>query len=578
MSHRTIPHPQVIGFSLIALLLMGGVVLYAIAAKNKHDHDTSLLVPTKVIDSHTSIGGQPTSETPPKTPPQPPHTQTTAPPVVQPPQPNTPASRPTPVSLSPKQDAVVASIEKELPYNALASPPNDPYYASSWAMQKTNATDAWNISTGSSVTVAVIDTGFALQHEDLSSQWAVNNGEQGTTAVGDRCWTGSPQNRDTNTCDDDDNGYIDDWRGWNFVSKTNLPQAGQTSTGGINAISHGTSVAGLIGAATNNSKGIATYNWNVKLMPLQALDDNGDGITSSIVAAIYYAVDNGASVINLSLGGPDSDPAVQAAIDYAYAQNVVVVAAAGNCGTTGDAGCGGEPAPLMMYPALSNHVIAVGAVDSTDKRASFSSYGPGLDVMAPGSGTIISPLIDTRNTPYNYLTAYAGSLYGTSFASPIVSGIAALIKSIRPSTRSDDITALINASATKVSAMNAAVYSTQYGHGLVNAGTAAVVANSLMQTQAPEPKLLQTGDYRSEHSISTNSLMSSGCLAAPLTYCTVRMNNPINGFDRYLPFVKTNAQGQAGWQWKGDILGSGEWSLRAMQGDAISASYLLFTK
>lgn len=578
MTRRPLPHPQAIGFSLLALLLMTGIVMYAIA-KNQHTDSSSLLVPTKVVDKNTSIGGQPTSNSSEKAPSQPPSPQPTTPTS---PAPNSASphntQQHTPVNLAPKQDAVAATVKKELPYSALAAAPNDPYYASSWAMQKTNAAAAWNISTGSSVTVAVIDTGFALQHEDLSSQWAINSGEQGTTAVGDRCWTGTPQSKDTNTCDDDNNGYVDDWRGWNFVSKTNLPQAGQTSTGGVNAISHGTSVAGLIGAATNNGKGVASYNWNTKLMPLQALDDNGGGVTSSIVAAIYYAVDNGASVINLSLGGPDSDPAVQTAVDYAFTHNVVVVAAAGNCGTTGDAGCGGQPAPLMMYPALGNHVIAVGAVDSTDKRASFSSYGPGLDVVAPGSGTIISPLIDTRNTPYNYLTAYSGSLYGTSFASPIVSGIAALIKSIRPSTSSDDITALINASATKVTDMNGLVYTPELGHGLVNSGTAALVANALVQVQPAQPTLLQTGDYRSEHSVSTTALMSSGCRVAASTYCTVRMTNTSNGFDRYLPFVQANASGQAGWQWNGSILSGGEWSLRAMQGDSTSVSYLLFTK
>lgn len=551
----------------ISVSVMAALVL--IVQKTQTPTTPPTLIPTQQVNSQNAVGGKPVSQTTPS--------------VSKEPTPTTPSSTPTArpektKEAAPRQHAITETIQTEYPYRALSTLPDDPFYAGSWLLQHTNAAGAWNISTGSSVTVAIIDTGFALNHEDLASQWATNPGETGSTMAGDRCWTGVSQNKSTNNCDDDNNGYVDDWRGWNFVNTTNNPQAGTTSTGGVGAISHGTSVAGLAGAATNNHLGIASYNWNTKLMPLEALDDSGSGTSSSVISAIYYAVDNGASIINLSLGGPTEDPALQTAVNYAYVHNVVVVAAAGNCGTTSDAGCNGLNAPTMMYPAKNNHVIAVGATDSSDTRASFSSYGPALDVVAPGSGALISPLIDSRTSPYNYTNAYSGSLYGTSFASPIVTGVASLIRSLRPTTSVDDITALIDGSATKVTAMNGQLYTDEYGHGLVNAATAASIADSLAHTTQGSPKLAQTGDYRSEHGFSIDATMSSGCSAAAGSYCTVHMTNT-QGYDRYLPYAKTSATGSAGWQWSGSILQSGEWSVRALQGDNLSTTpYLLFSK
>lgn len=554
----------------IYLFAIGVFVVVGVAFKTIHQDGSSPLVPTKEVSKTTSIGGTQQStkttstnkQSPPSQPASSPHSSTEPPSYVN----------------APKQEAIANTVFVNYPYKALGAVPNDPYFASSWAHQRTYAIGAWNISTGSPVTVAIIDTGFALNHEDLVSQWKINTLESGTTVSTDRCWTGTPKDRSTNGCDDDANGYIDDWRGWNFINATNNPQAGTTSADGIDAISHGTSVAGLAGAATNNTRGIASFNWNTKLMPLAALDDSGSGTTSEVIAALYYAVDNGASVVNLSLGGPASDPALQTAINYAYEHNVVVVAAAGNCGTTGDAGCGGLSAPTMMYPARNNHVIAVGASDSSDNRASFSSYGPGLDVIAPGSGTITSTLIDTRNTPYNMTTAYSSTLYGTSFASPIVTSIASLIRSLRPGTSVDDITALIDGSASKTSAMGGQVFTNEHGHGLINAATAASIADSLSKTTVSAPVLAQTGDHRSEHSYSVTAGMSSGCTAPALTYCTIRMTNTY-GYDRYLPYKQTTAAGSIGWQWSGGMLQQGEWMLSAVQGALQSPNvYYLFSK
>lgn len=469
---------------------------------------------------------------------------------------------------SPKQADIRASVAKEYTYYPLLAA-NDPGYSGNWAIQKVKAPAAWDISTGNGQTiVAVIDTGFGLNHEDLKNNWHINTGETGITQLNGTCWTGIAQNKDTNGCDDDNNGYIDDWRGWNFSIGDNNPMTGRTNPAGA-AVAHGTEVAGLVGAAGNNSAGIATINWNTKIMPLQALSDGGPGYTSDVAAAIYYAVDNGADVINLSLGGSVYDPALKAATDYAYANNVVVIAASGNCGS----GCDGVPVGYIGYPALNDHVIAVGATTSDDQRASFSSYGPALDVVAPGSGSIVSPTWNAANGT----TLYSGTLYGTSFASPQVASLASLIKSIRPNSSVNDITALLLASATKLPAMNGALYTNDLGHGLINAASALTVAQSLNTTSAV-PKLSQAGGPITEHRYASGDTLGSGCTTAVATYCTIWMRNNLTGYDRYLPYLLTNQQGLSGWTWSGSILQSGEWQVRAAQGDNRSATYSLSNK
>lgn len=486
--------------------------------------------------------------------------------------PESPAS-PEP-SPAPKQEEIAASIKQEFTYYPLLAA-NDPGYAGSWALQKMNAPAAWDISTGSSSTiVAVIDSGFALNHDDLRESWYINSGEQGTTQAGDRCWSGTPTNKQTNGCDDDNNGYEDDWRGWNFVLTDNNPQAGRENPNG-DGVFHGTEVAGLVGAAGNNNTGIATLSWNTRIMPLQALSDDGPGFTSDVAAAIYYAVDNGADVINMSLGSNNFDAAIQTATNYAIANNVAVVAAAGNCGTGTEPGCNGYGAGYMSYPARNPGVIAVGATTSTDARASFSSYGHSLDVVAPGSGAINTPTY----TPGNQTSLYTSAVFGTSYAAPYVSSLISLIKSIRPDSSMSDVAALVMATTTKVSGMSGQPYTTQFGHGLINAQQALTVAQSL-NTSQQSPILLQAGGPRSEGSFTGASTLGSGCQTeTQSTYCTVWMKDARNLFDRYLPYTLSSAQRQTGWTWPtGMLSGSGDWSIRALQGELTSTQYFLSSK
>lgn len=360
-------------------------------------------------------------------------------------------------------------------YQALQTP-NDSLYSGSWYHQKIQTNRAWDLTTGSSSTViAVIDTGFALNHQDLTDKWYTNTGEQGQTSSSDHCWTGTPADKATNNCDDDQNGYVDDWRGWDFNTDDNYPQTGMTDNQGAGT-QHATMVSGLIAATANNAVGNAGIDWQAKIMPLQVLGDDGTGYTSGIVTAIEYAVNNGANVINMSLGGPDFDQALLDAVDYAAAHNVLVVAASGNCGDTSANECATMVAPgRMSYPAKYPSVLSVGATTSTDDRASFSSYGPELDIVAPGSA--VGPLASWSSTITT--NGYVSSANGTSFASPIVAGVAGLVRAKLGNPSVEQLESVLLDSADKVSGLSGQNRNDTYGFGRVNAQKAVLMAQAL---------------------------------------------------------------------------------------------------
>lgn len=286
--------------------------------------------------------------------------------------------------------------------------PDDPKYADQWYLQNDDdedidANQAWNDTKGtSSVIIAVADSGVDLDHPDLE----------------DKIWENSDEtNGDSD--DDDANGYIDDWHGWDFVDGDKNPNPAPNG-GDDDGVTHGTHVAGIAAASTNNGVGIAGVGWNNQIMALRVLDDKGIGSISGIAEAIEYAVDNGADVVNLSLG-TDSDSAVlREAVEYAYANDVIVVAAAGNSGRSLNS------APF--YPACyDTEVIGVGATNRSDGQASFSNYGSDcVDVSAPGT-TMLSTAY-TDDPTYGFTDDYEYQS-GTSQATAVVSGIAALARS-----------------------------------------------------------------------------------------------------------------------------------------------------
>ncbi len=477
----------------------------------------------------------------------------------------------SPTSLSPKYDQIKEDVQHEYLYHMFATP-NDPAYASNWALAKVNAPAAWDVATGNGqTTIAVIDGGFGLAHEDLSDRWYTNSGEMGTTQSGGSCWTGTPLPKQSNNCDDDNNGYVDDWRGWSFALGDNNPQAGRENSSGAGT-RHATEVSGIVGASGNNGIGITAINWNTRIMPLQALTDEGIGYTSDVTAAMYYAVDNGAQVINLSLGAYANDPAMKAAVTYATSHNVIVVAAAGNCGDGTGEECQGLPLGTVAYPAAYPDVIAVGATTQSDQRASFGSFGSSLDVSAPGYNVPGS----TSWSDGNPTSLYSGSLYGTSFASPQVASLAALIKSIRPSTSVNDVTALIDATASKPAGMNGLLYSPHFGHGVINAGTALAITQTLNTTPTSVPILAQVGSFQSERTAPANATLGSSCQATAGSACTIQFIGT-NGYKRYLPYAIVSSSGDIGWTWSSDMLDSDSWEIRARRGDNISTTpyYLL---
>ena len=282
--------------------------------------------------------------------------------------------------------------------------PNDEYYDAQWGLHNTgtegindadiDAPEAGDRTTGdtTSIIVAVLDTGVDYQHEDLETNMWRNSGDSTVDNI-----------------DNDNNGYKDDIRGWNFYSNNNNP-------GDDNG--HGTHVAGIIGAKQNNSIGIAGVAKNVKIMPLKFLGADGMGDLSDAADGVYYASRMGAKVINASFGGYASfEPrTLKDAINYAKTQGVVFVAAAGN--DSYDIGT------QTIYPARYNleNMIVVASTDQSDRLSVFSNFSSTYThVGAPG--TKISSTIP--NDGYAYLS-------GTSMAAPFVSGAAALVWSHKP--------------------------------------------------------------------------------------------------------------------------------------------------
>ena len=300
--------------------------------------------------------------------------------------------------------------------------PSDPAWPNQYGPVQIQAPQAWTITTGTSaVAIAVIDTGVDLNHPDLA----------------DKIWN-NPDEIPSNGVDDDNDGYVDDWRGWDFVNGDNDPQ---------DDYGHGTHVAGIAAAASNNAVGIAGIAWGARLMPLKILDSRGDGANSDLALAMRWAADHGAQVINLSLGDPPPDPLMEEAVDYAVAHGAVVIAAAGNSGHSG-----------VLYPGAYANAIAVAATDASNYVASFSSVGPQVDVAAPGVSIYSTYWSATSGSTYNTLS-------GTSMATPHVAGVAALLAALPQF----NTPAKIRAALESTTLLLTSCHNPQTGFGLVQA-------------------------------------------------------------------------------------------------------------
>ncbi|NOX62903.1 MAG: S8 family serine peptidase [Chloroflexi bacterium] len=309
--------------------------------------------------------------------------------------------------------------------------PNDPYYiqyaandsiAGGGYLNRINIEQAWDMTRGApNIIVAIIDSGIALDHEDIADGLWQNPGE-----IPD------------NGLDDDGNGLVDDVYGWNFAAES--PNVDDWH-------GHGSHVAGIVAARMNNGRGIAGIAPKTKVMAVGVFSPPGFGTFADEVEAILYATDMGASVINLSLGSTAYSLGEQRAVEYAVRHGVVVVAAAGNNGRE-----------IHHWPAAHEAAIAVAATTATDQRASYSNMGDYIDVAAPGSS------IWSLNRWGGYV---ANS--GTSMAAPHVAGLAALVLARNPTLAPAEVRAIIENSATDLGAQG---WDKAFGHGRIDAQAA----------------------------------------------------------------------------------------------------------
>jgi subtilisin family serine protease len=369
----------------------------------------------------------------------------------------------------------VAALTALVPSFVFARTPNDASYDDLWYLPQISAPEAWDVTTGDhDVVVAVLDTGVSFDHPDLEANIWVNSGETAN-----------------NGKDDDHNGFIDDISGWDFVDDDNTPEPVLEGSSDPDAQSHGTFVAGIVGAVGNNRIGYAGIAWNVSIMPIRILDKEGSGNEADAADAIRYAVQNGADVINLSFVGDESNRDLRSAVQEAYRSNVVVVAALGNDARNVNK----DPVyPACLQSSAADWVIGVTASDRHDEQANFTNYGADCaDIAAPGDD--IHGLGYTEDgSEASDSELYIGPWSGTSMASPIVAGAAALLRSAYPDISVENVRLALEAGvdpAFSTSGLGA------LGAGRVNLAAALEAAGELVDAE-PETTAEETTDNSTE--------------------------------------------------------------------------------
>ena len=339
--------------------------------------------------------------------------------------------------------------------------PDDEYYAEQWYMDTMGAPTAWDEETGDgSVVVAVLDTGVDLNHPDLEDNIWVNSGEVAGDGI-----------------DNDGNGFIDDVNGYDFVDEDGTAVPDQFGGFDVDAVSHGTVIAGIVGAVGDNVEGMAGINWNVELMSVRILDSNGVGDSNLATDGVDYAVENGADVINLSFTGFDRDDRLRLALKRAYNAGVVVVAAVGNA-DNGGVNIDNRPIFPACYgeKASEDWILGVASTDINDVKSDFSNYGSTCtDISAPGED-VFATVYQDDDWPAFVEGFYESGWSGTSMASPMVAGAAALLKSRYSSLTPNDIKSALRLSVDPVTATGDAVG--KMGAGRLNISSALTLAAS----------------------------------------------------------------------------------------------------
>ncbi|MDK9698659.1 MAG: S8 family serine peptidase [bacterium] len=319
--------------------------------------------------------------------------------------------------------------------------PNDWSINDMWGLAAMNVDEAWDHgrTTDSDFIAVTLDTGVDYDHEDLTDNVVANSVEDWNRngRWDSSWWLPDHQGGDRNLLDDDNNGYIDDVMGWDFVNVTMSSQSrinGEDYDDSDNEPydfhGHGTHVAGTLAARTNNSRGVPSASRNIKMIPLRVgcayINSNNDttsGLYSDYAAsAIHYAHNRGARVISMSFGGYNTNNALEDAINWATDHGALCFAAAGNDDTS-----------AVVYPARHANSICVGASDRNYTKAGFSSYGPDVDVSAPGTG-IWSTMVNNALHPTNYI-----SWQGTSMAAPNAAAVASWLWTIYPQKSNQEI-------------------------------------------------------------------------------------------------------------------------------------------
>ncbi|MFW5981983.1 MAG: S8 family peptidase [Halanaerobiaceae bacterium] len=314
-----------------------------------------------------------------------------------------------------EENPEIEYIEPDYLVQIQSFPPDDPAFSQQWNLHILNLEEVWQSYQGNGdVTIAVLDTGILPDHPDLAKNIV---------------------------------------EGYDFVDDDYEPTDTDPD------FSHGTHVAGIIGATSNNAEGISGINRGVNIMPIRVIGPGGTGGYSALIAGIYHAVDRGANIINLSLAGHVNSQSLHDAVKYAVENQVTVVAASGN-----------ENSSPILYPARYPEVISVGAIGPDMKRASYSNYGSSLDIVAPGG--------NSNSHSYNYNTVLSTAGYmtdngpvheytwsqGTSMAAPHVSALIAILYG-NGITDPEEIRALIKDTADDLGDSG---YDEEYGAGLIN--------------------------------------------------------------------------------------------------------------
>lgn len=392
-------------------------------------------------------------------------------------------------------------------YASYTDTPNDPFVGMQNYLRRVQALEAWDVvrtqgDLSQNVVIAIVDSGVDYLHEDLAANMYINPGESGMDAQG--------RDKRTNGIDDDRNGRVDDWRGWDFAgtdgrSEDNDPMAERND--------HGTHVAGIAAAVTNNAKGIAGVARNVRLMPIKVSAAQTRDINKAVgFRAIIYAAAMGAQVINCSWGDPMSSQAEQEAVNIATELGSLIISTAGN-----------NNSYTSFYPGSYSNVCSVAWLEEDDRQIS-GNYHETVDIGAPGT-SIYSTMTDNRY----------GGMSGSSMAAPVVSGAAALVRLRFPRISPQEVLARLKAAADATDRLNPTLA------GFLGIGR----LNVLQAVQTVNPTFIDIQRFTMQDE-NRNGLLESGETvtvtltlansATPVNGARITMRTTIDPKGRFYPF------------------------------------------